>query len=99
MYIKFERTGGFTGVSLQTDIESSSLLEEQADKLEQLIHETQFFNLPERLEAPQDEADRFCYRIFVDDGYQQHAVEAGESAVPDELWPLLQWLTRLAHKG
>ena len=99
MYIEFERSGGFAGMHLEAVIESDSLQAEQAHRLHFLLDETHFFNLPERLEAPEEAPDRFCYRIFVDDGERRHAIEAGEEALPDELWPLVEWLIQQARRA
>jgi hypothetical protein len=98
MHIEFERSGGFAGRRLETIIESSNLQEEQAHRLQFLLAETHFFNLPERLDAPEEAVDRFCYRIFVDDGERRHEIEAGEEALPAELWPLVEWLTEQARR-
>ena len=97
MYVKFERTGGFAGLPLRATIESSSLQADQLDSLHRLLEETQFFELPEQMDAPCVGTDRFCYRVFVEDGERQHTIQASEEAVPDQLWPLLKWLTQQAR--
>jgi hypothetical protein len=99
MRIWFERTGGFAGRSLHGLLDSTSLPELQARRLAELLDQSHFFALPQKLESPSPGADRFSYRVTVETDSGSHTVEAGEAAVPPELRPLLDWLARsLFHK-
>jgi len=51
------------------------------------------------LEAPSGGADRFQYEVTVERDEDQHTIEAGEAAVPENLQPLLQHLERLARRS
>ena len=94
MRIRFERTGGFSGRRLQLSLDSSSLPQPKARQLRALLSRSRFFELPVRMLAKSTEPDRFHYRITVEEEDRSHTVEAAEAAVPVEMRPLLDWLTR-----
>ncbi len=93
MRIWFERSGGFAGRRLRGSLDSSSLPETQARHLTELLERSHFFDLPLKLESASG-ADRFSYKLTVETPSGSHTVEAGEAAIPPELRPLLDWLTR-----
>jgi Emfourin len=62
--------------------------------LGKLLEQSRFFELPDRLAANSIGADRFNYKITVEGESGSHTVEAVDSAVPANLRPLLEWLTR-----
>lgn len=97
MRIRFERSGGFTGIRLDKTVESETLDTEQAIALQHEIDASGFFDLPEKIISPGGGADRFQYRITVESGGRRHTVEVGEAAMPEQLWPLVQHLTTLAR--
>jgi Emfourin len=97
MRIRFERSGGFTGMRLDKTVESEALDAEQAGALQQEIEASGFFDLPEKISSPGGGADRFQYRIAVESGGRRHTVEVGEAAMPDQLLPLVQHLSTLAR--
>jgi hypothetical protein len=93
--IYFERTGGFAGLSLSTSVDTQSLDELEATRLEEEIEQANFFHLPARLQTSEGGADRFEYHIAVDQGIRKHTIEAGEASLPDELRPLVEHLELL----
>jgi hypothetical protein len=97
MRIRFERSGGFTGIRLDKTVESEALDAGEAGDLQQEIDASGFFDLPRKIDSPGGGADRFQYRITVESGVHHHTVEVGEAAVPELLWPLVQHLTTLAR--
>ena len=98
MKITFERTGGFAGRKLSASFDSESLSPGQAWRLNRLIEECRFFQLPVRLEEPSPRPDRFLYRLTVESRNGAHTVQASEGAVPPEMRPLLEWLTTAARR-
>ncbi len=94
MRIRFERSGGFAGRSIRGLVDSSSLPEVQARHLAELIEQAHFFDLPLKLVSTGPGADRFSYKVTIETESASHTVEAGEAAIPPELRPLLDWLTR-----
>lgn len=93
MLIHFERFGGFMGRRMATTIDTSSLSPEEAQEWQELVTAANFFELPDHLAAPTRGADRFYYKLSIENELQQHTVEASESALPPDLEPLLQRLS------
>lgn len=98
MKVHFERTGGFAAFKLQASIDSESLPRSQAGKLSELLAKARFFELPSKLAAPSPGADRFQYKLTVESESEVRSVEASDGAIPPELRPLLDWLTRFVRK-
>ena len=94
MLVRFERSGGFAGVTLAHDFDSSALPPEQTAELTRLVAEAQFFALPGEIRATRVSADIFQYTITVEDGTQKHSVAFDQGAAPEHLRALVQWLTR-----
>lgn len=98
MRIYFERSGGFTGISLTTTIDTTQLPPEQADAWQQLVQETSFFELPACL-TNNGGIDQFQYTLTVETDEQQHTVLTTDSAAPESLYQLLQELTLTARRS
>ena len=98
MKVLFERTGGFAGIKLSASFDSASLPPRQAQRLQELLEECRFFQLPIRLEETAPRPDRFFYRLTVESQNGVHTVQASEGAVPPEMRPLLEWLTTAARR-
>jgi hypothetical protein len=92
--VHFERTGGLAGRRVEVFVDSDSLPPTQAKRLQALLAQSRFFDLPLELHSSPEGADRFQYRVTVEADSRSHTVEAGEAAVPQTMWPLLDWLTR-----
>ncbi len=97
MRISFERSGGFAGIKLRRVIDSKDLLPAEATRLETLLRESRFYELPPELKATSPGIDRFHYRVTVEDDKTVRTVEASEASVPDEMRPLIDWLTSLSR--
>ncbi len=92
MKIYLNRTGGFTGIPFSVDVDTEQLEQEERDTLSALVEAAQFFSLPEKIPSAGPGADRFQYRIRVEEPGRSHTVEAGESGLPDSLQPLVRHL-------
>jgi hypothetical protein len=95
--IHFERTGGFTALRLQATVDSAELSGPEVEHVRSLVGRARFFELPAALEAPGPSADRFQYRLTVESAGRSHTVRVGEMAVPNDLRPLVDWLTAAAR--
>lgn len=98
MRIFFERSGGFMGLNINTAVDTQALPDTEALSLEQMIHETQFFELPENLNDPTKGADQFNYTLRVETPEQDHTIHTTDITAPDSLRPLLSRLTYLARQ-
>ena len=99
MRIFFERSGGFMGLNIHTAVDTQALPDTEAHSLEQMIHETQFFELPENLKDPTKGADQFNYILRVETPEQEHTIHTTDITAPDSLRPLLSRLTYLARQN
>jgi hypothetical protein len=99
MRIQFERSGGFAGLLVRTSIDTGSLSKEEADKLQKMVAEAGFFDLPAQLSSPSPGADQFQYKVSIEEGDRRHTVETSDQAAPDSLWPLLRELTVRARSA
>jgi hypothetical protein len=95
--IKYERTGGFTGMRIAADIEPDNLPEEQARTLLDLLDDMDFDELPEHLTNDAG-ADQFTYTITVETKKWEHTIVTGDASAPEKLQQLLEILNRLARK-
>jgi hypothetical protein len=96
--IKFERTGGFAGMTIARDLKLDELSEEQATTLLELLNDLDFEELPEHMTAPQSMSDQFTYTITVETSRGEHTVVTGDASAPEKMQELLQFLNRLARK-
>ena len=96
--IKFERTGGFTGMRLATDIEKGDLSEEQSQALLDILDALDFPRLPEHIISDSSMPDEFTYVITVEADDWKHTVVTGDSSAPEKMQELLQMLNRIARK-
>jgi hypothetical protein len=97
MYVEFERSGGFAAMRLAASIDTTALSMEEAQELMVFVREADFFALPGKVASAPSQADRFQYRITVDDGDRRHTVEMGDDTVSEPLRRLLRCLTILAR--
>ncbi len=98
MKIEFERSGGFMGALITDTIDTAELPHDDARIILEMVQESQFFELPGRLEADNPGMDQFQYKLTIAhaDG-QPYTVEMGDTAVPQAMQPLLRKLTLLAR--
>lgn len=96
--IKFERTGGFAGMTLARDLKLDELTEEQANTLVELLDDLDFEELPEHMTGEQSMPDEFTYTITVETSRGEHTVITGDASAPEKMQELLQFLNRLARK-
>jgi hypothetical protein len=96
--IKFERTGGFAGMTIARDLKLDDLTEEQADKLLELLDDLDFEELPEQMTGKESMPDQFTYTITVETRRGEHTVTTGDASAPEKMQDLLQFLNRLARR-
>lgn len=100
MKIYFERTGGFTGRSVSTIVDTNRIPPEQALSFLEKVDNSDFFCLPESVTGGPESftgADRLCYKVTVEVAGVKHTVETSDETVPQELEPLLRELNQYAH--
>ncbi len=96
MRVDFIRTGGFGGIRLTTSVETTQLPPDQAVTIHKLLDDSRFFDLPENIAPPRPVPDSFQYRLTVASAEQTHTVTVSDTACPDSLRPLIDYLTKMA---
>ena len=97
MHIYFKRSGGFVGMPLETDLDTSSLPANEAEAIEQLLADVHFFDLPSDPQQISD-VDRFTYELKVSSEEVEHTVYFSEQNVPLQINALVRQLTILARR-
>lgn len=97
MNIYFLRTGGLAGVRLSLALDTDDLPEEEAGRIRRLVEASGFFELDAHEVRASPAPDRFEYRLAIrSQVWGERELMLAESAVPDEIRPLLDHLTALA---
>lgn len=99
MRMTFERSGGFAGIIITKAFDSTTLPENEANQLRQLVDAANFFSLPKIIKSQDSQVDRFQYQLTVEDNGKQHTVEVSEQAMPATLKPLIEWLMAAARRS
>ncbi len=94
--IKFERTGGFAGMTISRDLKLNELPDEQANTIKELLDDMDFRELPEHM-LGESGPDQFTYVITVETQKWEHTVVTGDASAPEKMQELLQVLNRLAR--
>ena len=97
MKIYFERSGGFAGIRMSTEVDTHSLPPDEAHKIQGMIDNAKFFDLKESSsQPPKRAADYFKYKITVqtEEG-TQNTIETNDINMPSELRPLINYLVTL----
>ena len=95
--IKYERTGGFTGMRFQAYFETGELPEEQSRPLLDLLDKVDFDKLPDNLSGAAH-PDQFTYTITVKTVETERTIVVSDASAPDEMQELLRMLDRIARK-
>ena len=95
--IKFERSGGFAGMTIARDLKMDDLSEEQAHRLSELLDDLDFEELPEQMLDSEAMPDQFTYTITVETRRGEHTVVTGDASAPEKMQELLHLLNRLAR--
>ena len=96
--INFKRTGGFLGREVETDIDLNEMPDDEAQELQRLILETNFFNIPQNLIEPAKH-DEYEYVVTVEAGNSHHTIHTSDTTAPESLRPLLEKLSKLSKEG
>ncbi len=96
--ISFKRTGGFMGREVDTDLNLNEMPEDEAQEIQRLILDSNFFNIPQNLIEP-SQHDEYEYTVTVDAGNSHHTVHTSDTSAPESMRPLLEKLSSLAKQG
>lgn len=97
--VSFRRTGGlFAGNVLTTSVSLNDLDDAQRADLQHRLDQADLAVLAGRSPIKGAGADTYQYDIIVDDGAQRSEVVVAQTAVPDTLRPLIDWLEQRATR-
>jgi len=91
--IEFERTGGFTGIPVRVILNGGLLEPREFLSVRQMVEDSGFFMISTREMQVNAGTDQFQYRIVISTAKQRHEVVLTEKQVPEDLKPLIRFLT------
>lgn len=92
MKIHFQRSGGLEGIVTDLKIDTDSISPEESSKLQKLINESNFFDLPEQILTKENAADYFTYKISIENQTKKHSIERNDFSLERKLHPLIEYL-------
>ncbi len=94
--ISIERSGGFAGIRMRTTIDEKDLSADEAQKLRGLVEKADLLNLSKTITPRSPQPDRFQYELSLEESGEKHTVTTTEEVMPENLRPLVKWLTEKA---
>ena len=95
--IKYERTGGFTGMRFHADFQPSDLPEEQSRPLLDLLDRMDLDGLPDDLTGSASYPDQFTYTITVETHTHERTFVVGDASAPEDMRELFRMLDQIAR--
>jgi hypothetical protein len=93
MKIYFERSGGLAGINDRIVLDTSSMPPDEVKRAQQLIDNSNFFNLPSKSLPPKPgSADYLNYKITVQTDEREHKIQTNDITMPSELEPFINFL-------
>jgi len=97
MKIYFEESGGLAGIAYDISIDSNLLDPQEASRLQRLVDNSNFFNLPSEPAAPLRGADYLEYKITIETSdNKKHSIKTTDLTLPPNVGPLIRYLRRKA---
>jgi len=97
--IHFERTGGIAGLSLTHTVDMRSAGRDEADLIHDLVSRSGLTAGESREETASLYPDMFYYKIIIETSTGREEYQFPGQRVPDEAWPLIEYLTGRAKRG
>ena len=90
MRVKFERSGGFANIPLRAELDSAEMEPDRAAELKRLVDEARPFDQPSssKTKIPDD----LQYKLTIEHGGQSKTIDVSDTAAPDKLKSLLDFL-------
>jgi hypothetical protein len=96
--IHFERSGGLLGDNISTDLNLAEMPDDEAQNLQNLILDSDFFNLPQDMDSS-SMPDEFHYVVTINAARAEHTVRVSDTKIPETLSPLVAELSRVHEIG
>jgi hypothetical protein len=102
IYIRFERTGGFSGLRLEYAADLRHLEEDKAREIVDLVLHSGLTEKTDMNESDEKRQgmhpDSFEYRIMIETTETTTEYFFPEQEIPEEAWPLIRYLSRESRK-
>ena len=96
-FIRFERSGGFTGLTIALD--RKSLNADLAEEIRSMMEQSGIAALPAGSKTARPVPDEFTYTLIYLTGEVERTLVLPESELPDSLRPLIRFLSwKARHK-
>ncbi|MBN1416039.1 MAG: hypothetical protein JW973_13135 [Bacteroidales bacterium] len=93
LFIEFERSGGFAGMTIHSTVDSRLLTADEAADLSRLLDDARIMEYKPKSLSYASQPDQFTYKLTIRIGQQEHFIELTERQIPVSARPLLRYLT------
>lgn len=97
IYIQYERSGGFAGITTKIEFVSDSLPAAEVEQLEQMIVESDFLKFHANDSTRENATDQFSYKLTIEYNNERNTVELSETTIPESFRPLFNYLNQKAR--
>ena len=91
MRIRVERSGGFAGIPLTTEIDGKDLPPSLISTAKKIILNKNHFSLPME-SSPRGAADHYFYKISIEDGGNQTVINCNQYNIKNDLKSLVRYV-------
>jgi hypothetical protein len=95
--VEMRRSGGFTGRTSKVELDTAHMAPAEAARLIQLVTTVDLSRLASQSGAPHAGADLLRYDLVIENGVDRWEGTVADPSIPNELRPLLQFLTAAAR--
>lgn len=96
MKVSYERSGGFAGITITAEVDSSTLTTKQADELKELVEKA--FPPDQLKNKKATMPDQFDYEFTVTDAGKTRTRQVNDESITDEIRTLGKWLIATVQK-
>ena len=96
MKVRYERSGGFAGITITAEVDSSTLTPKQADELKELVEKA--FPPDQLKNKKATMPDQFNYEFTVTDAGKTRIWQVNDESITDEIRALGKWLIATVQK-
>lgn len=97
--IRFERSGGFMGMTLTFEVTHGSLDAADAVHIRKLMDQSGLAGISSRKKPVKQYADQINYKFVIEYHNRKQVILLEESDVPDNMWPLIKYFTDKAKRN
>jgi hypothetical protein len=97
-YVKFERSGGFAGLTRTVEIDSDTLSGDDQKAMLKLIEDSNFFS-DDFASLPDGVRDGYSYEITIEKGGERRTINIDDSGISEDLRPLVDQLVGIMRRS